>query len=329
MKLLKSLLLFLLLTSCGTGVNNLKTTFNDNIDSSVSDKIDAVQDKLFTAIKNEDVEGVKSCLSPSLLESSEFKAELFVEKISPLIITSEFVVVDRYYSTGDISGEESVKSISGDEREDQLTINKLRFYSNESYNLFLRSTNPGLQYLFFISLSPWEGEWKINILRVGNYAVDGMTLPGLYEKAALYREEGNLTAATVYALAMNKLQNPAPFLQYKKQDEYMAFMKSAAEELHSYVLFPFPVEDTEFFGLDLVFTRDKGLVPVLSYKTDTVLDSEDADKEALELKKGLTETLTGIDKAFDLVILRAYNEKPVDQKKSYAFKTLVLNLKGE
>lgn len=338
MKLLKVLTLFLTCTlyvsffsatNLYANIHMVNTKINEEIELPLRQEIVVIKDKLFEGIKNKNYDKVSKLLSPKLLELKNFDIKSFINQISQLIAQKEFVICDQYYSTIKKIGEESkVTIIPSLSDKNKLIINNLTFYGNESYNLFLKSTKPGWQYLLYLSLSKFDNDWKINILHVGNYSISYLTAPKLYEIGKEARNKGRLTSCVVYSWAINNFLRPAPYLQYIDEKRYIEFMKSSYSDFNKKITFPFKIGDKRIVGLQIETTDNEGLIPIILYITDKDLNNPVVDAEAKQIKDQILKKFYGLEHDFAYIVLRAYNEMPSDPNKKYNVRGTVIELKG-
>ena len=317
-------------TNIYANIHMVNTKINEEIELQLRQEINVIKDKLFEGIKNKDYDKVSKLLSPKLLELKNFDIKSFINQIFQLITQNEFLICDQYYSTIKKIGDESkatvIPSLSV---KNKLIINNLTFYGNESYNLFLKSTKPGWQYLFYLSLSKFDDDWKINIMHVGNYSISYLTAPKLYEIGKEARRKGRLTSCVVYSWAINNFLRPAPYLQYIDEKKYIEFMKSSYSDFNKKITFPFMIGDKKIVGLQIQTTDKEGLIPTILYLTDKNLNNPAVDAEAKQLKEEILKKFYGIDHDFAYMLLRAYNEMPSDPNKKYNVRGTVIKLKDE
>jgi hypothetical protein len=308
----------------------VSTKINEEISPELRQNIIEIKNKLVLGIQNKDYEKVSILLSPELLAAKDFNLEYFINQVPPLTTKGEFIVLDQYFSTlrkiGNDSQATIIPSIS---EKNKFIINKLIFYGKEAYNLFLKSTNSGWQYLLFLSLGKFDEAWKINIMHVGSYSITDLAAPELYEIGKEAMRNGRLTSCVVYSWAIQRCIRPAPFLQYIDEKEYLAFVKSSYSDFNNTISFPFKIADKEFIGLQIVTTDNEGLIPVILYMTDKDLKNPEVDKEVEQLKSEIIKKFYGIDHDFEYVLLRAYNEMPTDSQKQYEVRGTILELKKE
>ena len=329
MKYLKLILPFFLLMSCSGNIHSIKTNINDEINPSLKSEINLLKIELIDCIKKQDYNQIKELLSPELLELKEFNLELLVEQIFPIISNYNFIIKDQYYSVMKTVDTDSKATIVPSVSDDKLIINNLEFYNNESYNLFLTSENPGREYLFFLSMSKYNEDWKINIIHFGNYGINGLHPSELYDISNQLISNGKPLSAIFYALAMNKFLRPAPYLQYKEEAIYKEFIDTSISEMNDKMNFPINISNIKIFGMNYELTNKDGIIPVIQYITKTELDGSKIEPELKILLADILKLLDGLENDFPVMIMRAYNELPSDPNKKYKVYNTVLTMNNK
>lgn len=100
--------------SCNLGTSG--TWKNENIKQEKRDQIKALNDKLFKAITNKDVEVVKSLMSKTLLEKGTADVSQLIDRASNSIKTESYRVLDEYnvYNTTKGIGNTLISGVTGD-----------------------------------------------------------------------------------------------------------------------------------------------------------------------------------------------------------------------
>jgi hypothetical protein len=307
-----------------------KTKVNTQIELKLRKEIDKIKNELFEGIKNKDYDKVSRLISPRLSEVKDFDLESYVNQVSPLLNKYDFMIKDQYLSTLK-TFEKKTKSTIVPSLTDKskFIINNLTFFGKESYNLFLKSTNPGWQYLIFISLSKFNGQWKINIIHLGDYSIRNLTAPKLYDLATKAKSKNRLSSCVVYSWGINKFLRPAPYLQYIDEQKYIKFIKSSVSQMNEKFNFPFKIGDITIFSFKTETTDNQGLFPVILYLTDTDVKNPVVREQAKKLKDEVLKKFYGLDHDFDYLVMRAYNEMPTDPKKTYHYHSTVIKLKAD
>ena len=182
-----------------TSLNMVTVRANTEIELQLRQEISEIKNELFEGIKNRDYDKVSKLISPKLHEVKDFDLKSFVNQASTLLDKHDFLIAGQYLSTiVKKFGRESKATIfTSLTDKSKFIINNLTFFGKESYNLFLKSTNPGRQYLSFISLSKFNDEWKINIIHFGDYSINNLTAPKLYKLGSEAKSKKRLSSCVV------------------------------------------------------------------------------------------------------------------------------------
>lgn len=333
----KKILLIIVLNALALGAfwyyttfNIVSTKINAEIEFQIRQEISEIKSELFEGIKNKDYDKVSKLISPKLSEVKDFDLKSFVNQVYSLLDKRDFVIIDQYLTTLKKFGKESKATIVPSLTDkSKFIINNLTFFGKESYNLFLKSTNPGWQNLSFISLSKFNGRWEINIIHFGDYSIKNLTAPKLYNLAKKAKGENRLSSSVVYSLGIKKFLRPAPYLQYIDEQKYIKFIESSFSEMNAKFKFPFKIDSTTIIGFQIETTDNEGLIPTILYITDKDLNNPVLDEEVKQLKDEILKKFYGLDHDFDYILMRAYNEIPSDPNKEYKFRGTVIKLKAD
>jgi len=313
-----------------TSLNMVITKANAEIELQLRQEISEIKNELFEGIKNRDYDKVSKLISPKLLEAKDFDLKSFFNQASTLLGKHDFLIADQYLSTLKKIGKESKATIVPSLTDkSKFIINNLTFFGKESYNLFLKSTNPGWQHLSFISLSKFKGKWQINIIHFGDYSINNLTAPKLYNLGIEAKNKNRLSSCVVYSWGINKFLRPAPYLQYIDEQKYLKFVKSSVSEMNATFKFPFIIDGITIFGFQIETTDNEGLIPIILYITDKDLNNPVLDEEAKQLRDEILKKFYGLDHDFDYIVMRAYNEMPSDPNKKYNYRGTVIKLKAD
>lgn len=313
-----------ILFSCSAGSYTVVTQINNEIDQEINSEIENISSSIIESIKTQNNQSLTNFLSQKLLALENFDLESFTKQLNSFLTGNTFITKDQYYSRLADVKEDSMATIIGSLDEDKFIINNLKFHNNESYNLFLTSTNPGPQYLLFMSFSKYGNDWKANIIQLGNYSLIGETAPILYKRSKNLYERGHITSSALLNIALNNLLRPAPFLQYKNEAEYKNFIKSTSNKISENYNFPIKLASIDIIGLNFHFITKDGIMPVILYLTDTEFNKVLLKKEIQENKEKLLEAFPFIDQDFKYAFMRAYHEMPTDKNKTYDLYTTSL-----
>lgn len=327
----KTILLILLSTvilSCTGSLYTEKLLVNEDIDSELRNELQSLENKLFKSIKAKNYDDFKTLLSKTLLQSEDFNYTEFLDEIYPFITEYSLSKLDEYYSElNSISTKiYPTLSIEPENSNSDLCINDLVFYEKEAYNSFYVSNGKNLQHLLFLGFSNYDGEWKINIIQVGDYAVNGLTAKELHDEANNYMESNDIINATFKTIAMKKVLNPINCLYYKENDTYYKSYKNNITEINNSIEFPIEISNIKIFNMHVFFTEKSGIIPIFLYKTETELNEKMLKEEIASLRSDFLDYFPTLKLEYEFIVLRAYNEYPEDKGKKYEYFNIPLEL---
>lgn len=323
-----SLFLFILL-SCTDGTHSISTKLNSAIDSTIRNEVNNVVNTLLLSIKNGDSDTFKTTLSNKLLTVLGGKTDSVFGEMNNLFSEYDFEIFDEYYSKVAKNGNNnSFTIIPSLSEKSKLIINNITFYSNESYNIFLRSTNKdGIQYLLYLSLSLYNKKWKINVLQICDYSINEQNAVLLFEKSIRLKNENKTMSSAMFALAGNTLLRPKEYLQYPDEPVYKKHFESIIKE--SNTEYQFPIKITEQFDLFSINIKlmQQGVIPVVAYTTTSSLkDTGKIEQEAQEISREVYKIMPDLETEFSLILFKAFSELPVKKDKKYnTYTTIIKN----
>ncbi|TDO99120.1 hypothetical protein [Flavobacterium sp. 245] len=329
-KFLLIILIAVAFQSCNFGTNG--TQKNESIESSKVQEIKLLNDKLFKAIMNNDIPGVKALMSDKLLSVVNSDVDKLVGKISNDYKTDSYKIVDQYYvlNTAVDIPNTLISGVSGD---NDYVIN-YKALNKEMYTVLLMPNTEYNHVLITVIYGKYGNEWKINILQFGQYTLLKKTAPDYYNMAQESYKKGYLIDAVNYiSLAKECLKPASEFFKYQKEQEINDFSDKVFNEAGSKFTLPLTLENIEskpkVFRIFPQMTKD-GFMPEICYVSniklsDTVALKVENDKVKIETAK----LFNGIDKGKTKIFYGAYNEIPDGKKEvmQYRFIEVIKKVK--
>ena len=301
-------------TSCHFGTSGSWT--NDRIDPTVKETVDNLNKKLYTSLRTKDIAGIKQLMSPILLEKTGNNIDTLINSVAGNYSSEGFETVDDFYiknSTTNINDHLVSIKDTNNYTIDFTALNKEMFVS------LITSKGLPLNCAILAIYGKYGDEWKLNILRFGNYSIFNKTAPDYYNDAKKQYEAGNLVDAVDMITIATQLVKPLDaFLKYNATDEIQDFNTKILKEAMS--KFPLPLTipgvktKPQIFFISPQYVgsgKITGILPLISYKsqiqlTDTVAlkaENDAIQKEAVKIFKGL-------DQNKKAIIYQAYNQIP-------------------
>lgn len=314
-KVILIILTVLTLQSCNLGTSG--TWKNSNIDYDKREQIKTLNDKLFKAITNNDVAGVKALMSDKLLEKGAQDLDKLINQVSTSFKSSDYSILDEYYvhnSTTDINNT-LPSGISGD---NDYVIN-YQALNKEMYVSLLLPTELDNELLITAIYGNYDNQWKINILQFGQYSLFKKSAPDYYKLAKESYDKLYLIDAVNYIGLSKQCLRPANnFFQYQKEKDINEFYDKVMKEVHSKFTFPLTLENIDtkpkVFRISPEMINE-GFFPMVYYLSDINLKDTTALKiENEKVKKEVSRIFTGINKNKKFVFYWAFKEIPDGKK---------------
>jgi hypothetical protein len=229
-----------------------------------------------------------------------------------------FTTIDEYFCTVEKIDRDKLFTIVPS-KERSLIVN-IKIPGKQSFMTFLKNSSKNYSYLLFMQFIKEPEEWKLNYLAMGNYAINNQIAPDLVDQCNRLYHQDKLASAALYGLAARKVLRPKPFLQYKKEKEYIKAINEVLNETNQKYNFPIEIKDNldmQLFSLDISISSE-GIVPIIKYLDPKRNNNEDTIRDrASKLLPKVYEIFPDLKITFPYIILQAYDEPPVDPKKRY------------
>lgn len=307
-KLFCCLLILVWLQSCSNEIGAWK---NDKIKQSNHDELGGLNSKVIKCLKDNDLKSLEPYLSKELFQDN-YTAN-HVQHASNQLRQDSFVNFDEYYTVNKYIQADTINNLSRGANSYRLVYPGM---AQEMYISMLVPKNTSAPNKSMITLvyAHFDYGWKLNILTVGLYTINGKTATGLYELAkAEYKQNYLIAAANTMSLAAS-CNRPNDIWQYIKEDELYKFFQQTADEANKKFHYPIILDKVStqprivrLYNL----TSADGTYPNIIYLTKISVKNIDAIKrENDEIKKVIGAALPGIDKNKKYVTYSAYNEMP-------------------
>lgn len=289
---------------------------DQSIDAAIRQEIKTLNDRLFQGITKNDLKTVQSLLSPGLLE----KFGNDTAKLINLISSKE---IDNYSILDEYSVQASASKINivlpSGNTQDNDYIFTFGSPNKDSYVSLLLLNNSHNQFLLAAVYGKYQNEWKLNILKFGEYSFLGKTAYNYFRMAKESAKKSYLIDAVNNILvAIDLLQPSGPYLQFIKEKEIKEFGDSLLQQVNTKYKFPMTLSSIEtkpqVFRIFPQVMQD-GFFPMVYYRTDINLkDTISLKLENLKIRKVVDSIFTGIDKDKKFVYYWAFNEMPDGKK---------------
>lgn len=297
---------------------------DENIDHSTRYEISNLNDQLFKAIRNKDVETLKSLMSDKLIEIDGNNLESIISAISPGIKDSDYQVMNEFYVKNTSAGTTNVLT-AGNGDDDDFII-RYHALNEEMYVSLMLTGDNATQILITAIYGKYDNDWKLNIIQFGQYNLFNLTAPDYYKQAKKSYDKSHLIdAINLMGLSMKCLYPGNKFVEYKKAGEIKSFYDILLEEVKRRYNFPMILPNVssqpQIFSVSLEMTNE-GFFPIIYYLSNIDLENTTSlTAENEKIKQIIGDIFPGIDEEKKYVFYRAFNEIPDGTKevKHYGF----------
>jgi hypothetical protein len=315
--MIQKTLLFLstciVLIGCNIGTSGIWK--NDNIEHEKKAQLKALNDKLFNAITNNDASNLKAMMSDAAIQSGG-DINNFTDQVSAALKTDSYKILDEYYVQSSTTGiNNTIPGIAGD---DSYVINHL-VSNKEMFVSLLLPNGQGNEALILAIYGKYNNEWKLNILKIGQYTLFNKTATDYYKLAKSCYDKKYLVDAYTNINLSERLLRPAnDIFIFQKEGEINVFNDKIKNELNK--SFALPLTLDKISSKPKVFRiypemGDEGFCPMVQYLTSLNLkDTISLKTENEKIKKEVRTLFKGIDQDKKYIFFQAFNELPDGQK---------------
>ena len=292
--------------SCSVNTAN----FNDHIDPKEREIIKTLDDKIIDALAQNNTAKLKEVFSEDLQKKSGPDLEQFVAMVQDLFKEKNYTILDEYLENSSAIGTTAVTTKGMSEEDYKI---KFPVLTKETYISLLVNNGSHKSQLLTCIYGKFGSEWKLTVLRVGDYSFFGKTAIDFYKQAKINYEQGKLIDAANDIMMARKTARPADDnFHYQNEEKMSAFADKILQEANAKFLFPIKVGQIKTNPQILNFSptpMTEGIFPTVAYLSQINLkDTVALKKENDELQKMIGILLPGIDKGKKYVFFRAYNE---------------------
>lgn len=295
------------LMGCSVGATN----WNDDIDAESRAQIKTLDEQIIKALHENNPQNLQNIVSGQLKEIIGSGLDSLVEKGHYLFRSQNYSLLDEYMSKNSGIGTIATfsKELSG---EYDYKIN-FKVVCKETYLSLMLIENMSRTFLLTCIYGKYDGVWKLNLIKIGEYAYFKKNAVDFYNQAKLNYEEGNLIDAADDMEMFGKTASPAgEIFQYQKDQEMKTFATTVFNEANKKFHMPVKVSlvntEPQVFNIGPI-PIDEGIFPMVSYISKINLkDTFALKKENEELKNVIGNVFPGIEKGKKYVFFQAYNE---------------------
>jgi hypothetical protein len=312
-RLLAFLLIIFTLPSCEpTQPGSWK---NDQISNIDREKFHKLNDELFARLKINDEKKLEDIMSKEFIDNAS--KNRLIELVSNRVKAADYTVLDEYYTVNQYMDGDTVKT-------SHTNINSYSvIYQGITHQMYLAFFVPknktiANQDMITAVYCKYDYGWKLNILDVRPYLINGKTAPELYQQAKQSYGKNHLIDAFNTASSAIVCARPSKLWKYDKETDFSYFYNIVMEEVKNHYTFPIIIKDVPTHPrIFRIFnqTTPNGDFPMIYYLSSIKLKDSTAIKQENEnIKKVIDQTLPGIDQNKKYVLYSAFNERPDGKK---------------
>lgn len=302
----------------GCNIGTSGTSKDESINKDIRNQISTLDNKLFEAIRTKNIPGVKNLLSPGLISTAGSSIDTLINKVGGALSPAGYSIINEFYvrnTAVDIPN--TVFSGLGSNRNDYAVSYKA--LNIEMYVSVIKSKTNPTSALVLAIYGRYGNDWKINILRIGEYSLLGKTAPDYYEDAVKLYNSGDILDAVNKMFLANQLGEPGgDQMRYQNTDKMKDFYSKMLKTVNATYKFPLTVTEVkthpQIFYIYPQYIGEpghEGVYPALRYLSTIKLDDTIALKaENQELQKSIGKVFKGINQNNDVILYQAYNEIP-------------------
>ena len=315
--LTKTFLIFLtILIFQGCNLSTSKFEKDQSINAATRQQIKALNDKLFEGITKNNLATVQSLMSPGLLKKFGNDPNKMINLINSREIDN-YSILDEYY----VQASDTAINIilpSGNSGDNDYVFT-FQSPNKDSYVSLLLLNSFGNQFLLVAAYGKYDNEWKLNILKFGQYSFFGKTAFDYFMLAQTsYKKSYLIDAVNNISLSSALLRPADSYLQFVKEKQFKEFGDSLLQEANAKYQFPLSLSNIDSKPqVFRIFPQviKEGFFPMVYYHTDINLKDTIALKlENLKIRKEVDSIFTGIDKEKKFIFYWGFNEMPDGQK---------------
>lgn len=282
-------------------------------------------DMIEKALISNDSEVIKA----HTITSQQSQIEEFALKTAEknLVDSDQILNIDDFYVTGSSAGQIIEIPVHNEDNSFKVRL------SSNPLDQYIRITvlrSPTISYLLLQIYAKEDDQWKLGAVALCDYEYDEMNAQKLLNKIHEMKDSGNNWVAYCYSTILEQLLSSSDSVGYECQSDYESLKNEFAQ-----VDMGLPLSDpvlTEMDGRVTVVSANgiatqQGMALLLYTVTETPL--QDSDKLEVAAKKAVetfVERIPEVKQYFKYIVIRQYEEPPIDPNKSYEYLSSVISL---
>lgn len=299
-----------------------KYSSGNEIDPELKANISVIDNTIIEAIRENDSQQIKLIVSSNLQKVMGDTLDSWLKTAQPIAINNNFKSLNQFYlKTTKKNMSSSVTSSLNDKNSYNVNIQSP---SDEIFISILTQESGLDKPLILYIYGKYSDEWKVDVLHIGHYQINGQTAPELYEKAKSNYDKGYFIDALInMSLSIKVLKPGGAYWQYQSQNDMEAFYKTVLDKVKN--TYPQPIvidkikSKPQILGTFPIGVK-QGYFPLITYLTKININDQQKLKEENDLiHQHIGEIFKGIDQDKKYIVYRAYNEMPSTNKETKYF----------
>jgi hypothetical protein len=299
---------------------------NDKMSAETRAELDKITGAFEKALSDTDVTEIMK-LKDESFSASESELKMYFEDRKEQN-KNPFVKYDEYYIKNIKVSDELVRVYKDNTSESYIEIYPK---NSEIYITMYASDNEKISGMVTLIAAKTENSWKIMWIDISDYKYNGKSAQDYHKLAKDLFGEGKVLPAYIYAEMMFNIIQPGRILKYADFDDMKTTYEEIGQEFSNTLTLPlsFPeLPNVKIYVVGLGNDEEKGVIPLVTYRTDTPISDEAAriaeGKRIIEL---LGEKYTGFRYEFAFVTLNATNDDLETAGENFKTATAVLPTK--
>lgn len=326
-KILITALLLATVNLASAQISVFSTFINAHINADIKKQVEPLNKKLIEGLASKNTDGVKTLMSPVLLERSGDKLNSIVDTIGNGMRSAEYTIIDEYYTINTATNARNTL-ISGLDSNNGYFIN-YQALNKEMFTALLEIKNENTSLMILAIYGKYDDGWKMNILNADAYKLSGKTAQDYYNEAKKHYDNGELLDATDKMVLAAKISTPGGrYFNYKNVEAIKEFREKVIKEANQKYKLPVSIDDIkthpQIFSVvpQYISGPDGGFFPYVAYKSNIDLNDTSALKAENEaVQKATAAMFKGITQNNRYILYRAFRDLPgpTASKESYGF----------
>ena len=282
---------------------------NDQIPSGKREDFHQRNKVALTCLKDDNYKFLKTLVSRELMTSTYTIRQ--AESISNRLVANDYTLFDEYYIVNKWKSADTVINKAVNENSYNLYYKGV---AREMYMAFFLPKTGDNKWMITIVYAKLDYGWRITLLDVQPYTINGKTSPQLFDLAKQEAAKKFYANAEINMELADACLRPNDLWQYPNDSLIHTFHTECLVEANQHIKVPLVIDAVPSHPRIFRIVSEKtaqGTYPMIYYQTSVNLNNIDAIKKENEaIKKVIGKVIEGIDKDNDHLLYTAFNKMP-------------------